>query len=308
MGGQLAPVAFAALGQMATILLGGIDLSIGPTISLVTAIASYVLSPDTGWPVWLGMTACIGAGAAVGCLNGVLTAILRIPDLVATLATFSIVQGIALIVRPSPGGRVDPEVAAMITERIGRLPISFIVVVLVIIAAEVLLFRGRLGARLYSVGSSAEAAHAAGIDAKRWRFAVYVFSGMMAAIAGLIIAARIGSGDPQAGTAFTLASVTAVVIGGTSVFGGVGTATGTFFGATLIILMQNVFNQFQINAYWQYIWTGILTLLAVGFHSFRSTERRARMRATAASLLKRRHKPGERMAFKGRVDRLMTDG
>lgn len=290
MAGQFAPVAFAALGQMATILLGGIDLSIGPTISLVTAIASHLLAPDNGIPVWLGVATCLGAGLAVGCLNGTLTAVFRIPDLVATLATFSIVQGIALIVRPSPGGRVDPAVASAITDRIGLVPIAFIFVIVAFVGAELILARGRLGARLYAVGASVEAARAAGINAERVRFCAYVFSGLMAALAGLVIAARIGSGDPQAGTTFTLASVTAVVIGGTSVFGGVGTAIGTFFGAALIVLMQNILNQFQITAYWQYVWTGVLTLLAVGVHSFRSPERRDLMRLAVAGLLMRRNK------------------
>jgi ribose transport system ATP-binding protein len=96
-------------------------------------------------------------------------------------------------------------------------------------------------------------------------------------LAGLIIAARIGSGDPQAGSTFTLASVTAVVVGGTSVFGGSGTASGTLLGATLIVLLQNVLNQLQVSGYWQYIWTGVLTLVAVGFHSLRSSSQRAEM-------------------------------
>lgn len=291
MAGQIAPVAFAAIGQMATILLGGIDLSIGPTISLVTSIASFLLSPDSGLPIWMGITICLMAGVTVGCVNGFLTSVMRIPDLVATLATFTIVQGAALIVRPSPGGRINPDVADAITHTIGRLPYSFILLVVVVVVAEILLSRGRIGARFYAVGSSLEAALASGINAGRLRFAAYVFSGFMAAMAGLIIASRIGSGDPQAGSTFTLATVTAVVIGGTSVFGGVGTAIGTFFGAILIILMQNILNQFQINAYWQYVWTGILTLLAVGFHSVRSPEHRNRILLAARSCITHRRRP-----------------
>lgn len=285
MAGQIAPLAFAALGQMATILLGGIDLSIGPTISLVTTIASYVLAPENTLPAIVGIAICLLAGFAVGIMNAVLVAVLRIPDLVATLATFSIVQGAALIVRPSPGGRVDPEIAQAITERFMLVPVVFALVIATYIAIELLLLRGRIGARFYAAGSSADAAEAAGIRTRRLRAGAYMFSGVMAAVAGLIIAARIGSGDPQAGTTFTLATVTAVVVGGTSVFGGVGTAVGTLFGAILIILMQNVLNQLQVSAYWQYIWTGILTLMAVGFHGLRTQERRAVMRRAGARLL-----------------------
>ncbi len=295
MGGQAAPLMIAALGQMATILMGGIDLSIGPTISLTTTIASHVLSPDSGLPVAVGIVICLSGGLAVGALNATLITVFRIPDLVATLATFSIVQGAALIVRPSPGGRVSPEVASAISERIMMVPVAFALAMLAFFAAEVLLLRGRLGARLYAAGASDESARAAGIRTGRLRTGAYLFSGLMAAVAGLLIAARIGSGDPQAGTTFTLATVTAVVVGGTSVFGGVGTAVGTLIGALLIILMQNVLNQLYISAYWQYVWTGVLTLAAVGFHGLRTPDRRAAMVESARRLVRfKRTKPSGR--------------
>ncbi|WP_165354736.1 ATP-binding cassette domain-containing protein [Tropicimonas sp. IMCC6043] len=291
MGGQIAPLAIAALGQMSTILLGGIDLSVGPTISLVTAIASYLLSPESGVPITFGVLACLCAGIAVGALNAALTTVLRIPDLVATLATFSVVQGIALIVRPAPGGRVSGEFADAVTMRLGMVPVVFVVAVVLYVVAETLLLRGRLGARFYATGGNVASARAAGIATDRLRAGAYLFSGLMAAVAGLIIAARIGSGDPQAGTTFTLSTVTAVVVGGTLVFGGVGTAVGTMLGAILIILMQNVLNQLYVSAYWQYVWTGALTLVAVGFHGLRTPERRAAMRAAAGRLVARQRAP-----------------
>ncbi len=286
LAGQAAPLLFAALGQMAVILLGGIDLTVGPIISLVTTIASYLLAPDAPVPAAVGIAACLGAGLAVGALNAAVIVVFRIPDLVATLGTFSVVQGLALMVRPSPGGTLDPEIAAAITERVSRLPLAFIAVVLVFLLAEAILNRGRLGARLYALGGSAEAAAVAGIRGDRLRAMAYLFSGFMAAVAGLIIAARIGSGDPQAGSAFTLASVTAVVVGGTSVFGGVGTAAGTFLGAILVVLIQNVLNQFQVSAYWQYIWTGLLTIAAVAGHGLRSPDRRRAMAARARAVFR----------------------
>lgn len=286
LAGQAAPLLFAALGQMAVILLGGIDLTVGPVISLVTTIASYLLAPEAPVPAVVGIAACLGAGLAVGALNAAVIVAFRVPDLVATLGTFSVVQGLALIVRPSPGGTLDAEIAAAITERIGRLPLVFIAAVLVFLLAEAILVRGRLGARFYALGGSAEAAAVAGIRGGGLRAMAYMFSGLMAAVAGLIIAARIGSGDPQAGSAFTLASVTAVVVGGTSVFGGVGTAAGTFLGAILVVLIQNVLNQFQVSAYWQYIWTGLLTIAAVAGHGFRSPDRRRLMAARARAVFR----------------------
>ena len=115
-----------------------------------------------------------------------------------------------------------------------------------------------------------------GIDTGRVKIAAYAFSGFAAAVAGLVIAARIGSGDPQAGSAFTLASVTAVVVGGTPVFGGSGTAVGSFTGAFLVMLLQNVLNQLHVSAYWQYVWTGFLTLLAVAIFALRGPHARQR--------------------------------
>ena len=103
-------------------------------------------------------------------------------------------------------------------------------------------------------------------------FLAYLFCGLMAALAGLVIAARIGSGDPQSGSQFTLASITAVVVGGTSIFGGRGTMIGTLLGAIFVVLMQNSLNQLHVTAYYQYIWTGALMLLAVAAYSIRESK------------------------------------
>ena len=281
---QLAPLALAALGQLAVMLLGGIDLSIGPLISLVTAIASMLLAPDAGIPAFVGIVACLATGLVIGLGNGLIVERLRVPDLVAAVASYSIVQGLALIVRPSPGGAIDPAVSSAILARIGYLPVAFLVVAVAYLLVELLLLRGRIGARLYATGASGEAARIVGIPTGRVRVLAYTFSGLMAAAAGLIIASRIGSGDPQAGSAFTLSSVTAVVVGGTSVFGGSGTAVGSFLGAFLVVLLQNVLNQLHVSAYWQYIWTGLLTLAAVSFYSLRSASGRASGRSLMARL------------------------
>ncbi len=265
---QVAPLALAALGQLAVILVGGIDLAVGPTISLVTAIASWLIV-DQGGTGPLGIALCLLAGLGVGTANAVLVQVLRIPDLVATLASFSMVQGFALIVRPSPGGTVAEGFSDALTQRVGAWAPCFLVVLALYAAAEPLLLRGRLGARLYAAGSSPEGARAAGINVGWVRAGAYLFCGFAAAAAGLLVAARIGSGDPEAGSAFTLTSVTAVVVGGASVFGGRGTAAGTLLGAMLVILLQNALNQLHVSPYWQYVCTGILTLVAVALFSWR---------------------------------------
>ncbi len=265
---QAAPLALAALGQLGVVLVGGIDLAVGPTISLVTAIASLLIV-DQGGSFSGGIVLCLLAGLGVGAVNALAIQVLRIPDLIATLASYSVVLGLALIVRPSPGGTISDAFSDPLTSRVGAWSPAFLVVLALYVLAELLLLRGRAGAWLYAVGSSPEGARAAGIPIGRVRALAYLGCGLAAAGAGLLVAARIGSGDPQAGAAFTLTSVTAVVVGGASVFGGRGTAPGTLLGAALVILMQNALNQLHVSPYWQYVCTGALTLAAVALFSWR---------------------------------------
>jgi ribose/xylose/arabinose/galactoside ABC-type transport system permease subunit len=179
------------------------------------------------------------------------------------------VFGITLVVRPAAGGNISPGFMEAITHKMGNVPVITLIVIIVFIIGEVLLIKTRLGTSVYSTGSSQESARVAGIRVDRVRVLVYVFSGTMAAIAGLILAARIGSGDPQSGTNFTLLAVTAAVVGGTSIFGGRGTMFGTFAGSVLIIEMQNALNLLRVSAYYQYIWIGVLTLIAISIYSLR---------------------------------------
>jgi len=264
---QVVPLALASIGQMTVILLGGIDLSVGPLISLVTAIASFTIV--RGPAGLLGIFLCLAVGLLVGGLNSALIVGLRIPDLISTLATYSVVLGTALIVRPSPGGSVSEEFADLITTRLGWFPAAGVVLLVMGVIGELLLLKGRIGTRLYAVGSRPEAAFVAGIRVNAIRCCAYLFCGLMAAAAGLVVAARIGSGDPQAGSQFTLSSIAAVVVGGTSVFGGRGTLVGTLLGVMLLMLLQNVLNELHVTAYYQYIWTGALLLFSVALYSLR---------------------------------------
>jgi ribose transport system ATP-binding protein len=270
--GQSTSLAVAALGQTAVILLGGIDLSVGPLISLMTTVASWLVVADGPVPIWVGIAACLAIGAVVGLANAALIEWLRIPDLVATLATYSMVLGVALIIRPSPGGEVDRHFADLVTWKVGLLPVNFLIVLALYAGAELLLLRGHLGGRMYALGASREAAIVLGLPIRAIRSGSYVFCSICASLAGLVVASRIGSGDPQAGATFTLATVTSVVVGGTSIFGGSGAAIGTLVGVLLIVLMQNALNQLQVTAYWQYIWTGALTLIAVTVYAVRSDQ------------------------------------
>ncbi len=275
---QVAPLALVSIGMMATILIGGIDLSVGPTMSLTTAIASFLIVADAPLGLVGGILVCLLVGVTIGLANGLMIRYFRIPDLIATIASYSMVFGLALVVRPSPGGSIDSGFAIAVTRRIELIPVVFVVTLILLIIGEVLLLRSRIGIALYAVGSNEEAAVVSGLPVQTIRLGVYVFSGIMATIAGLVLAARIGSGDPQAGTSFTLAAITAVVVGGTSIFGGKGSLIGTLAGCILIIQVQSALNQLQVSSYYQYIWIGTLTLLAVGIYSFRESSILNRLR------------------------------
>ena len=269
---QIVPLAFVAIGQMAVILVGGIDLSVGPLMSLTTTLASYLVV--NGQYGGFGAFLCLCVGLLVGALNSVLIFGFKIPDLISTLSTYSVVLGLALTVRPSPGGTVSDAFSDVVTARFGWLPVAGLLVLAFSAIAEFCLVRSRIGVRLYATGSRAEAAFLVGIPVNRVRLLTYLFSGVIAALAGLVIAARIGSGDPQAGTQFTLSSIAAVVVGGTSVFGGRGTVVGTLLGAILLVLMQDVLNQLHVTAYYQYIWTGGLLLVAVALYSISGSRKK----------------------------------
>ncbi len=266
---QIAPLAIVALGQLAVVLLGGIDLSVGPSVSLTTAIASFLAIEEAAGDTLLAVATALLAGLVVGGVNAALILRLRIPDLIATLATFSVVTGAALILRPAPGGMISLQFMDAFSVTLGPVPLAALLILLAYGGAELLLARGRLGLRLYATGSSHEAARLVGIRVDVVRAGAYLFCGVCAAIGGLLIAARIGSGDPQAGTQFTLMSVTAVVVGGASLFGGRGTAIGALLGAIAVGTMQNALNQMHVSAYWQYVWAGALTLIAVAAYSIR---------------------------------------
>jgi ribose transport system ATP-binding protein len=266
---QIAPLAICAMGVMATLLVGGIDLSVGPTISLITIIASFMVSKDSVLSMAFGVTVCLLTGACIGLINGFIIRFFKIPDLITTLATNSMVFGLALSLRPAPGGSINLMFMDFITYRFKLVPVFAVIALGLVVVGEILLLKGRVGMALYATGSNEESARVAGIHVSRVRMAAYVFSGIFAALAGLIVAARIGSGDPQSGTNFTLLSITAVVVGGTSIFGGRGTLLGTLAGSILVITMQNALNQLHVSAYYQYIWIGLLTLFAVAIYSSR---------------------------------------
>ena len=209
----------------------------------------------------------IGLGVVVGLVNGTLVRIVKLAPVLATLATLFVLGGIALLLRPIPGGFIDRPLLDLITTTAGPVPIAFILVVAVAIVAEWLLRRSRAGLELRAVGSNEERARRLGARVDRTQFAAYVACSLFAVAAGVMLAAQVGTSDAALGGTYTLASITAVVLGGASLFGGRGSFIGGFLGALLLQEIVTSMAFLRLGNAWQYWLPGILVLVAAGIYA-----------------------------------------
>ena len=264
----LAALAFMSFGQTAVILTGGIDISIGPLAGALVCIASYfvVAGTDPGLIV-AGFALMLIVALGAGLLNGLLVRFGRFTAVAATLTTYIAFQGIALLLRPVPGGSILPDAADLIQAKLGAVPISFVVAGATAVACEWGLRRHRAGMALRAVGSSEKAAHRLGVPVSRTVVLAYVASSACVFVGSVLLMAQISVGDPVAGIQYTLWSVTAVVLGGTSLFGGRGSFIGTLFGAALIQQILNATVFLGLSQGWQYWFLGLMTLISAGVYS-----------------------------------------
>lgn len=266
-----------AAGQTIVILLGGIDLSVGGVVSLSTALAATQLGSGGGrMIVWLLLIALIGLG--VGLLNGVLVARLRLQPFIVTLATWSIWSGVALWILPIEGGTIPQS----FVDWANATPAGLATPVWLIVA--LVLFwawfkRTRPGIGIRAVGSSENSSFLSGVPTGLTVVSAYALSGLFAALGGLFLVTQTASGSPTVGNDYILNSVAAVVIGGTSLFGGRGGLGGTVAGAIILTLIASVIFTLNISSFWTPIVTGLLLIFAVLVNSL--TELYARRRGVA---------------------------
>lgn len=278
-------LAMVAMAQTIPVLMGGLDLSVGAIMTLVNCLASHLLN---GSPLQMafGFVACLLAGLACGFLNGCVVVYGRIQPIIATLATGAIFMGIALFLRPTPGGNVDGDLAWALTNDLYEIaatygfaqngeapwftPIAWIPVPLVLLVAAALLVwlpfaRSVTGRSVYAIGSAEGAAYMSGLSIDRAKIAAFTLGGFFAGLGGLYLTLQTSSGNadiPQAG-AYTLNSIAAVVIGGTSLLGGVGSAIGSIFGALVLRTISFNFRIFEIDPLLQPLFEGVVLLAAV---------------------------------------------
>jgi ribose transport system permease protein len=266
---QASLLSLMAVGLTFVILTGGLDLSIGATVGLAACLAGAVIKA-TGSPV-LGVTAAIGAGLSVGVINGLLVTVLKIPSFVATYGMLWFLHGITFAFM---GGETIHGFPAGF-RFIGNgfflgVPLPVYLMTAVLIVGTALLRYTTFGHEIYALGANPEAARLSGVPVLRRLITAYVLSGLMAGIAGVVFLARLNSAEGDIGDSLTLPAIAAVLVGGASLFGGVGTLLGTVLGAILLTLVLNGMNLLGVHANWQPLVTGLIILLAVGLDALLS--------------------------------------
>ena len=265
-----APLALVAMAQLNVLLVGGFDMSVGSLMSLTVVAASFLLGMGADIPVLFGGTlACLGAGLAVGIINGTMVRRLRINPVITTIAMLSVLQGVALHFRPVPTGLVEPGFMAALRTRVDFLPVSFLGLIAIAVLGDLWLYRTKSGLRLRAVGFHEEAARRNGIKTGFVHFRAYVISGGIAALAGLFLSTEVGVGHPTVGATYTLTSIAAAVLGGAALSGGRGSYSGALLGALFFTLIVNIMPFLAVNTALGVIVSGALTLLAVLLYSGR---------------------------------------
>ncbi len=265
---QGAGLAFASVGQTLVVLTAGIDMSIGSTLALTNCLASVFLNGNE-WQVAFGLLLVLGVGIACGLLNGVIVAYARIQPIIATITTSAMFYGIALFIRPISGGSVSEGLSEALTYDILGVPTSLILVLGVVILFWTTVRKTRLGTGLYAVGSAERSAFISGVKVKQVKIAAYVFSGFFAALGGLFLSLQTLSGDASVGLSYTMNSVAAAVIGGTTLAGGVGGPYGSLIGTYLLRTLRSTMFFAGVAPMAQPLFEGIILIVAISIGSIR---------------------------------------
>ncbi|MCI2419898.1 ABC transporter permease [Saccharopolyspora sp. K220] len=263
LGSQTSVNAVMAVGVTLVIITGGIDLSVG-SVAALSGVLGVILMAQYGFNPLVGILGGIVIGAVAGLVNGLLVSVVGLPPFIATLGMLSVARGLVLIVTGAVAVFGAPESFRLLGQGvIGAIPIPVLLIAVVAVAGHVVLTRTRLGRYAYVMGSNMEAARLSGVPVRRYTTAVYVLSGALAGLGGMIASSRIYSGQPNFGEGLELDVIAAVVIGGASLFGGRGTVWGSLIGAFLVAVIRNGAVQLNINDFYQNVLIGVIIWLAV---------------------------------------------
>lgn len=259
---QVAVIAIAAFGMTWVILLGEIDLSIGSIIAVAGMVGAQCILFGLGFVPAIVIT--VLAGAALGLVNGALTAKLMLPSFIVTVATMGIYRGlVSLPTNGAPAMIMDPSWTAIGTQSFIGIPIVIWFVAVLFVFNHILLSKTTFGRRAYLTGGNKEAALYSGIKVDRLKITIFMISGIMSAISGILLSSRLFSAQTNAGMSYELDAIAAAVLGGTSLSGGVGTMVGTLIGALIIGVLNNGMNMLSVPYFYQLIVKGVVILVAV---------------------------------------------
>ncbi len=255
-----------AIGQTFVLLTGGFDLSVGGVICVTNSLLAAYMGDTTG-NILLFILIAMLIGASVGALNGFIVEKAKIQPFIVTFATSLILYGVALLILEIDGGVVAPNFIKVLLYRLGNVPFSMLMIVLLILL-WIYLKRTKIGMALYAIGSNEKAAHLNGISVMKTKLIAYGLSGLFAALAGIFRTAQVASGSPTAGANFVMPSIAAAVIGGTSISGGEGGIVGSIIGVFIIRGITDLLVFMKVSSYWTSLVQGLLLLLAVAITSY----------------------------------------
>ncbi|MBV9654853.1 MAG: ABC transporter permease [Acetobacteraceae bacterium] len=256
-------IAILALGETFVIITAGIDLSVGAVVGFATVIVAWLLTHD--FPIWASVLITLAVGFGIGAFHGFGVTTMGLPAFIITLATLTSLRGIGLLITNGATISItnDSFTRFSLGDVFGIVPNLFAMVILVAVPTWLFLNHSRWGRYLFAVGSNAEAARLSGVSVVRTTYMAYILSSVCAAFVGLLLASRIGIGNATQAEGWELLAIASSVIGGTSLFGAVGSWHGPLLGAFILATINNGANLLNVNSFWQRIITGALIILIV---------------------------------------------
>ena len=277
------PLALVSLGQTCALLVGGFDVSVAGLMTFCVVVASYTMTFETsGWALLPGGLVLVAVGLATGIFNAVLIRVLKLPSIIATLGTLSILAGASLLLRDHPEGPISSDAVNGLTKSVSFVPIVFVAVVVFAVLADVWLYRTRTGLAMRAVGLDETSSRRLGMATGRMVILAFVLCSLMASLAGFYLAAQVQIGSPILDINFTLESIACAVLGGAALSGGRGSFVGTLLAALFLSLFDTILPLFHQPTEYSQITIGVLILLALVL--YQSPELLARLRTSRAGV------------------------
>lgn len=260
---QITVITILAYGVTNIIITTGIDLSLGSVTALVAVVVASAAHANQ-FPLIITILIGLGVGALVGFINGSIIAVTDIPPFIATLGMFTAARGVAfLYTNGKPISGFTPQFDFIGGGQVMGIPVPIIILAFLTIISHILLNNTKFGKYVYAIGGNEQAAIISGINVRKYKILIYVYAGLMTGVAGIVLTSRISSGQPGAALGYELDAITAAVLGGTSMTGGVGTIIGTLIGSIIIGVLNTGLTLLNVSAYWQQILKGAIIIIAV---------------------------------------------